>query len=149
MVPITLISTSSVTRDTLRDVTVSSTEEGASSPGVLIHEESVKSPGGQRLFYTSHGCFIADTEHYKTTSKWDKLLSEIVATANTVWDTPKMRELLAAPLGSPIELTMEEADEIVRLAYGRRPDLAPGKEIVEDVREILGHSLIERLKKVE
>jgi hypothetical protein len=67
----------------------------------------------------------------------------------TVWDTPKLKKLLEAPLGSPIELTMEEAAEIVRLAGGRRPDLPSGKEFVSEVREVLGHSLMERLKKTD
>jgi hypothetical protein len=34
----------------------------------------------------------------------------------------------------------------VRLAAGRRPDLMPGKDYVEDVRSLLGHSILERRK---
>ncbi|MBI2907924.1 MAG: hypothetical protein HYX92_09740 [Chloroflexi bacterium] len=51
-----------------------------------------------------------------------KLVKEVKDT-RTVWDTPKLRKLVAQPLGAPIELTREQADEIVRLAFGRRPDL--------------------------
>jgi len=54
--------------------------------------------------------------------------------AKTIWNTPKLQALLAAPLGSPVELTQEEAKEIVRLAFGRRPDLPAGKKFVEEVR---------------
>jgi hypothetical protein len=53
------------------------------------------------------------------------------------------------PIGSPIELTLEEADEVVRLAAGRRPDLLAGKDYEREVREILGHSLLDRIEKAE
>lgn len=43
-----------------------------------------------------------------------------------IWDTPKLQQMLEQPVGSPVELTEEEAAEIVRLAFGRRPDLEPG-----------------------
>ncbi len=62
-----------------------------------------------------------------------------------IWQTGKMRALLAQPIGSPVELTREEALKIVQQAAGRRPDLEPGKAFVEKTRELLGHSLIERL----
>lgn len=51
-----------------------------------------------------------------------------------VGDSSRLKHMLAQPLGAPIELTDEEAEEIVRLAAGSRPDLTPGKEYVEDVR---------------
>jgi hypothetical protein len=81
--------------------------------------------------------------------RWDEIIAEPVEEVKTIWDMPNLQALLRAPLGSPIELTREEANEIVSLAFGRRPDLPPGKELVEEVRELLGHSLIERLKDVE
>jgi len=77
---------------------------------------------------------------------WDSLLREIASPVTTVWDSPRLRNLLAQPLGAPVELTDEEAEEIVRLAAGRRPDLTPGKDYVEDVRTLLGHSILERRK---
>ena len=79
----------------------------------------------------------------------DDILVELIEKVKTIWDTPNLQALLKAPLGSSIELTREEAAEIVCLAFGRRPDLPPGKEFVEEVRELLGHSLIERLKDIE
>lgn len=80
---------------------------------------------------------------------WNEIVVEPIEESKTIWDTPNLQSLLNAPLGSPIELTREEADQIVRLAFGRRPDLPPGKELVGEVRELLGHSLIERLKYAE
>jgi hypothetical protein len=47
----------------------------------------------------------------------------------SIWDTPKFKRLLSQPIGSPIDLTKEEADEIIRLAAGRRPDLPSGSEL--------------------
>ena len=67
--------------------------------------------------------------------------------ADNIWNTDKFKYLVQEDIGSPIELTREEADEIVRLAYGSRPDLPPGNVVVGEVREILGHSLIERIDK--
>ena len=69
-----------------------------------------------------------------------------MTTIPNVWDTPKLKKLLVEPMGAPIELTMEEANEVARLAFGRRPDLPSGKEFVKEVRGLLGHSLMERLK---
>lgn len=77
---------------------------------------------------------------------WESVLREIASRATTVWDSSRLRDLLAQPLGAPVELTDEEAEEIVRLAAGRRPDLTPGKDYVEDVRTLLGHSILERRK---
>ena len=82
-------------------------------------------------------------------ANWDEILDESIKEVKTIWDTANLQALLNAPLGSPIELTREEASEIVRLAFGRRPDLPTGKALVEEVRELLGHSLIERLKDAE
>jgi hypothetical protein len=80
---------------------------------------------------------------------WDIVPIGIRAAVSNVWDKPKLRKLMAEPLGTPIELTMEEADEIIRLAFGRRADLPAGKELVKEVRELLGHSLMERLGKID
>ena len=88
---------------------------------------------------------------------WNDLLSKIIENEEieigekieNIWETQKLQRLVNEPVGSPIELTKEEADEVVRLAYGRRPDLLPGKELTEQIRGLLGHSLIERIGKVE
>ena len=47
----------------------------------------------------------------------------------------KLKELLKQPIGFPVELTLDEADGIVRNAAGRRPDFPSGKEYVDKVRE--------------
>jgi hypothetical protein len=65
----------------------------------------------------------------------------------SVWDSPKLRQLLEQPLGSPIELSPDEAREIAKLAFGRRGDLPEGRRFVREVRELLGHSVIERLQR--
>jgi len=76
----------------------------------------------------------------------DSVLREIARRVSTIWDSSRLRDLLAAPLGAPVELTDEEAEEIVRLAAGRRPDLTPGREYVAYVRTLLGHSILHRRK---
>lgn len=83
------------------------------------------------------------------TSEWYPAKGAVSESLTTVWDSLKLKKLLAEPLGSPVELTREEADQIVWLAFGRRPDLPPGKQFVEEVREILGHSMMERLREAE
>jgi hypothetical protein len=67
--------------------------------------------------------------------------------ASNIWDSDKLVKLLDEPIGSPVSLTIDEAREIISLAAGRRPDLPSGKELVRGVREVLGHSIAERVKK--
>ena len=50
-----------------------------------------------------------------------------------IWGTSKLVELLKQPMGSPIELTREEALQIIRLAAGRRPDLPSGADYIAKV----------------
>lgn len=76
-----------------------------------------------------------------------KAQEAIYEQAQNVWESDKLIKLLEQPIGSLISLTIDEAREIVRLAAGRRPDLPSGKVFVNEVREILGHSLAERVKK--
>lgn len=82
-------------------------------------------------------------------TNWREIVDETVQRGKTVWDADKLQSMLMQPVGMPVDLTREEAEEIVRLAFGRRPDLESGKSFVESVREILGHSLLERLKDAE
>ncbi len=77
----------------------------------------------------------------------DREQEPIYKQSQNVWDSDKIIELLEQPIGSPISLTSDEAREIVRLAAGRRPDLPSGKVFVDEVRDILGHSVAERVKK--
>lgn len=77
---------------------------------------------------------------------WESVLREIASRATTVWDSSRLRDLLAQPLGATVELTDEEAEQIVRLAAGRRPDLTPGHDYVRYVRSLLGHSILRRRK---
>lgn len=111
---------------------------------------------GEPFLFSVYGAYVAGQALVrnigtKTTAalNWDEIVPESIGEVKSIWETPTLQALLNAPLGSPIELTREEADEIVRLAFGRRPDLPSGKEFIEEVRELLGHSLIERLKDVE
>jgi hypothetical protein len=66
---------------------------------------------------------------------------------DSIWDTEKFKLLLSQPLGSPVELTRDEAEEIIRLAAGRKPDLPSGKIATREIREQLGHSIADRLKR--
>ncbi len=62
----------------------------------------------------------------------------------SVWDTDRVKMLLAQSLGSPVHLTKDEAAEIVRLAFGHRPDLPKGEEFVREVRPHLGYAVAKR-----
>jgi len=157
----TLVRTYGLTKEALADNTVDcgpqevlSTEEG-------MEQQLLEARFGPELFYRTRNGYIADSAHFATISRgggyvvgtgageWDTIHAEVSTRAPNVWDTPRLKELSAQPLGAPIELTPEEAEEIVRLAAGRRPDLPAGKGFVAEVRELLGHSLIERLRKTE
>ncbi len=120
-----------------------------------VLETLTKSP----LFYVSRDAFITDISHFASMSRsygsgtgvgdWGSVLEEIQSHPRTVWDSRKLKELLSQPLGAPIDLTKEEAEEIVRLAAGRRHDLPSGADFTRRVREQLGHSLMERVKKAK
>ncbi len=96
----------------------------------------------------------SDSDLIKTESASGRLAAsageaqaDIYKQTQNVRDRDKLMEILEQPIGSPISLTSDEAREIIRLAAGRRPDLPSGKVYVNEVREILGHSLAERVKK--
>ena len=113
------------------------------------------------LIVREHGSYIAGQGFHSgigtnrtTNIDWDEIIgteseAEVEDEHTGIWDTSKLQRLVRDPIGAPIELTREEAEEIVKLAFGRRPDLPPGKQVVEEVREILGHSIIERLKDID
>lgn len=52
--------------------------------------------------------------------------------------------MLAQPFGAPVKLTREQAVEIIRNAFGTRPDLPEGHEYVRDIRSALGESLFRK-----
>lgn len=64
--------------------------------------------------------------------------------ARSVWDRPKMKALLAQPIGTPVKHTRAEAVAIVKETFGCRPDLPPGDEYVRSFRGNLGASLEKR-----
>ncbi len=158
----TLIPTPSLVKEQSHDKTVDCVPKGESaSPEEQFREQLLESTFGPELFLSTRNAYLADSAYldsmfrkryasgtsfgdWGTTSQ-----AEIAGTASNVWDSPKLRKLVAEPIGTPIELTIEEADEIVRLAFGRRPDLPTGKDWTKEVRELLGHSMIERIKKME
>lgn len=78
---------------------------------------------------------------------WENPISQPIHVPSNLWGTPKFKSMLNQPVGSPIELTLEEAEEIVKLAAGSRPDLPTGKDFVKEVRTLLGHSIIGRILK--
>jgi len=144
------------------DNTVDCISKESSSPEEQVREQLLASKFGPELFFRMRDAYFADVAYFS--SMFRKYVSgtstsigdwsttsqaDIAETISNVWDSPKFRKLVTEPVGAPVELTMEEADEIVRLAFGRRPDLPAGKDWVKEVRELLGHSLIERLKKTE
>ena len=132
-----------------------------SSPEEQIGEQMLEPRFGPELDLktTMHNVYVATAAYFDRILRryasstalddWDIIPTGIRTTISNVWDKPKIRKLMGEPVGAPIELTMEEADEIIRLAFGRRADLPAGKELVKEVRELLGHSLMERLGKID
>jgi hypothetical protein len=122
-------------------------------PDERIMQQLMENKLGKNLFLKSSTTYFADDKYFHEFDAADFLDSLSLPdkeTANeNIWETPKFRELLNQPLGTSIELTAEEADEIVRLAAGRRTDLTPGKDAVKEIRELFGHSIFNRLKKAE
>lgn len=68
---------------------------------------------------------------------------------SSVWQTKKLLQLLSQPMGSPVDLTRAEAIEIVKEAFGRRPDLPEPEEFKVEVRELLGRSIGAREKRFD
>lgn len=120
-----------------------------------VLETLTKSP----LFYVSRDSYMTDISHFAHMSRsygrgtrvgeWDSVPEKTQSHPLTVWNSPKLKELLSQSLGAPIDLTKEEAEEIVRLAAGRRHDLPSGADFTRRVREQFGHSLMERVKKAK
>jgi len=138
-------------------VTLDSISRDITSPEERMREQMLEQRFGSKLSYEAHSLYFAEAAHL--ISMWQKYMSgtilrdlgitQIEVRISNIWDTDKLKALLAQPVGSPVDLTIEEANEITRLAAGRRPDLPPGKDFVKEVRELLGHSLIERLEKAD
>jgi len=155
----TLVRAPGLVKDQSPDNTIDCISRETSSPEEQMHEQLLESKLGPELFFRMRDAYFADVAYFSSMfckdmsgtslGGWGTIQPEIPRTVSNVWDSPKFRKLVAEPVGAPVELTMEEADEIVRLAFGRRPDLPTGKELVKEVRELLGHSLIERLKKMD
>jgi hypothetical protein len=58
-------------------------------------------------------------------------------TAGSIWDKPRIKAMLAQPVGTPVPLTKEEALAIARDSFGRGQGRFPdGIEYVNRVREI-------------
>jgi len=156
----TLIQAPSLVKKQAPDKTVDCASKEITSPEEQIREQLLESEFGPELFFRTHDAHFANPAYFNSMFRryasgtsfgdWDTTSqTKIDGIASNVWDSPRLRKILAEPVGTPVELTMEEADEIVRLAFGRRHDLPTGKEMVKEVRELLGHSLIERLKKTD
>jgi hypothetical protein len=56
----------------------------------------------------------------------------------SIWETPRIKKMLAQPVGTPMDLTREEALAIVSDSAGSMPDLPEGKDYVRRVRGIWG-----------
>lgn len=57
--------------------------------------------------------------------------------------SPRLRALLAEPVGTPFELTGAEALELVRAAAGSATGATPTPADLAAIRRSLGHSLVE------
>lgn len=156
----TLIRAPSLVKEQSPDKTVDCSSKEITSPEEQMREQLLESEFGPELFFKTRSAYFADSAYFESMFRryasgtslgdWGTISqAEIAVAASNVWDSPKLRKLVAEPIGAPVELTMEEADEIVRLAFGRRPDLPAGKDWIKEVRGLLGHSLIERIKKTD
>lgn len=113
------------------------------------------------LIVRKYGSYIAEQGFYsgignKVTTNMirDEIIGirtedEVEDKHKDIWDTPKLQRLVRDEIGDAIEITREEAEEIIKLAFGSRPDLPPGEQFVGEVREVLGHSIIERLEDID
>lgn len=72
--------------------------------------------------------------------------TKVIAPAN-VWDKPNILAMLRQPVGAPISLSRDEALEMARQAFGSSPDLMPGEDFVRQVRPLIGHSILRKLKR--
>jgi len=155
----TLVRLSTSPKTAPPNTTQGTTPEDFVYPDKQMRDQTLEQTFGPKWFYQSYTPYLAGAEHSTYASQrclpgttfagWDVTEPQVSRLLPNIWSTQKLKALLLQPLGSPIDLTIEEADAIVRLAAGSRPDLPSGKEFVEQVRELLGHSLIERLKKSE
>ena len=156
----TLIRVPDMVREISPDNTRDSIERQTTSPEEQLRQKMLERSFGRELYFREPTAYYADTDHFNSIlssgymlstseSEWGPSQPETLKTPSTIWDSAKLIELLEKPLGSPIELTLEEANEIVRLAAGRRPDLPPGKDYQKEVRELLGHSIADRIEKAE
>ena len=153
-----LVKSSGLARKELIDQTRDSVEREPTSVEEQLQREMLEHVFGPELYFTKHDAYYADIHHFSSIvgayasgtsqSNWGAI-PRWAGESKTIWDSAKFTELLSMPIGSPVELTFEEADEIVRLAAGRRPDLPSGKEYQKEVRELLGHSLLDRVEKAE
>ena len=89
----------------------------------------------------SHGGYRAVYQIHSDEKRVDVLaitapLASVVGDKLSVWELPKFKAMLEQPLGTPVELTREEAIAIAREAFGKRPDLPPGQEYVRRLRPI-------------
>ena len=135
--------------------TLDSDSSEVETPEEHLRQQLLESQHDLRLHFKRYNSYYADSDYFQSISNsysygtnspdWGTVHHEHLS----IWDSPKFIELLSQPLGSPIELTLEEADEIVRLAAGRLPDLPSGIEYTREVRELLGRSIIDRLEKSE
>jgi mRNA-degrading endonuclease RelE of RelBE toxin-antitoxin system len=102
-------------------------------------------PRGSRTLRGSRHLFVLQVGKFGVIYDYDERLGIIriltvydVGHRNheTIWQRPKIRALLAQPVGAPIELTPQEARAIAREAFGKRPDLPPGEEYVRRLRPV-------------
>jgi len=59
------------------------------------------------------------------------------AERRSIWETPRIKKMLAEPFGTPVELTKDEAIAIARDAFGKGKGRWPdGAEYVKRIRPI-------------
>jgi len=61
----------------------------------------------------------------------------------SIWDTPRIKKILAEPVGAPIDLTPEEALAIARASFGRGKGRWPdGADYVKKIRRESGALIV-------
>ena len=67
--------------------------------------------------------------------------------SDAIWSTDHIQRLLAEPVGSPVELSRDEARAILRASFDTIHDLPKGAEFHQEIRESLGHGAIDRVNR--
>lgn len=155
---VTLVETQDLVENRANDYyTRDSVVRDVVSPQARLKQTLLEHKLGPLVIYHSDDIYFPETANVSSNARktYETAFDYWVAQLNSpkivksIWDTDKFKMMLSQPLGTPVEMTRDEAEEIIRLAAGRKPELPSGKTFVREIREQLGHSISKRLEKSE